>query len=420
MALFFYRCIYLVALLPMLLRLLYRGIKQRTYWQRISERFGYLSAEIKQAEVWIHAVSVGEVKAAVILIQQLRQQKTDLQFFVTTTTPTGSAQLQRELGNGVGHSYLPYDVSYFYAAIFRRVKPQVLIIMETEVWANLILKAKQQHVPVVLANARLSKKSARGYATVSCLSKLVFSQFSVILAQQKADARRFRFLTRQTSVKPQIQVVGNIKFEQPLADDILPKGAQLRYKWGADKQVIALASSHTGEEMLLLQQFKKYAKENTLLMLIPRHPERFNAVFAEAKNMGFHCARRSDMQLVNSQTQVFLADSMSEMLLLLAACDVAIIGGSLLVHGGHNPIEPAALAKPVLIGPNYHNFQAIGDALIKAKAMQVVMPEQALTQAMTVLQEQKAHAMGQAGQQFVAQNSGSGALMCKAILPLIS
>lgn len=418
-ALFLYRFMYLFALPFMLLRLLYRGFKQPAYWQRLPERFGVLPKSLPESRIWIHAVSVGEVKAAVILINHLRRQDSRLSFFVTTTTPTGSAQLKRELGKSVAHAYLPYDVSMFYQPIFTQIKPRILLIMETEVWANLMFKARQQGVPVVLVNARLSKKSARGYARIGRLAKPVFNQFTLILAQQKADARRIKLLAETGAFKPTIEVVGNIKFAQSIPDDAVQKGMQLRQKWGQNKQVIALASSHAGEEALLLKQLAQAHAQDLLLMLIPRHPERFKEVFIQAQKQGFNTSKRSNMQTLDAHTQVFVGDTMGEMMTFLAACDVTIMGGSLLTQGGHNPLEPAVLAKPVLMGPHYHNFQQIGDALIQAGAMQVVSPEQALPTGLTLLRNQQAVAMGQAGQAFVHNNSQAASLMTAAILRCI-
>lgn len=417
MSLIVYRCIYALALGPIFLRLLYRGIKQPAYWQRAFERFGFLPKNIRQNDLWVHAVSVGEVKAAVILIKELKKAEPNLSFFVTTTTPTGSAQLIRELDNQVQHMYLPYDLGVFYRGIFRRVKPKALVIMETEIWPNLIHKAKQNDVKVVLANARLSKKSARGYARLQPLFKPVLTQFDAVLAQQKQDAAR---LVRLGAKKSNTRVVGNIKFDQEPVNQIPELAIQLKQAWGEKKTVIALASSHTKEEALLLTQLKESKPlENILLMLIPRHPERFKEVIKLSEQMGFNTASRSNMLGLNPQTQVFIGDSMGEMMALLSACDLVIMGGSLLTKGGHNPIEPAALAKPILMGPNYHNFQKIGDMLIKAGAMKVVEPHQALDAALQTLSENQGIKMGQCAQQVAFKNIGAAKLMSQAIVRLI-
>lgn len=417
-SLFLYRCVYIVALLPILLRLFYRSLKQPDYRRRIAERFGIPPKSITQNNIWLHAVSVGEVRAAVILIQALQKANPSLSFFVTTTTPTGSDQLMREMSNGVQHMYLPYDISLFYCTLFKRVNPDVLIIMETEVWPNLILKAHKASVPIVLANARLSKKSARGYSRLGRLFRPILNKFDLILAQQKPDAARFRALGAKSS---NVKIMGNVKFDQPLPNKASELGETLRKTWGENKSVIALASSHEKEEALLLNQFtNSKEQEHRVLMLIPRHPERFSEVIKTAQSMGFNTATRSQMSHIDKNTQVFVGDTMGEMLELLSASDIVIMGGSLLTKGGHNPIEPASIAKPIVMGPYYHNFQQIGDRLIKVGAMKVANPDQALDTAEKIISAQQAIHMGQAGQQFVQKNSGSATNMAEAIANLIN
>lgn len=418
MSLFLYRCVYIVALIPILLRLFYRGLKQPSYRRRIAERFGVLPQGIKPNRVWIHAVSVGEVRAAIILIQALKKTDPSLSFFVTTTTPTGSDQLMREMAKCVDHMYLPYDISVFYSAIFKRVNPDVLVIMETEIWPNLILKAHKMNVSIVLANARLSKKSARGYSHLGSLFRCVLNKFDLILAQQKPDAARFRTLGANSLA---VKIMGNVKFDQPLASTTSNLGKILRKTWGENKGVIALASSHEKEEALLLNQFASSKEQaQRILILIPRHPERFSEVIKTAQGMGFNTAIRSQMSTLNKHTQVFIGDSMGEMMALLSASDIVIMGGSLLTKGGHNPIEPASLSKPIVMGPYYHNFQQIGDSLIKAGAMKITSPEQALDTAEEIISSQQAANMGQAGKLFVQKNSGSAMKMAKAMVALIN
>lgn len=402
--------------MPIFLRLIYRGIKQPTYWQRIPERFGFVPSHIDSNDLWIHAVSVGEVRAAVILIKELKKVDPRISFFVTTTTPTGSAQLIRELDNSIEHMYLPYDLGLFYREIFKRVNPKMLVIMETEIWPNLIHKAKQNNVKIVLANARLSKKSARGYARLNRLFKPILNQFDAVLAQQRQDAMRFKKLGAKQSCT---QVVGNIKFDQEPINQNPELTAELQQAWGGNKTLIALASSHPKEEALLLSQLKENRYlENILLIIIPRHPERFKEVIKLSEQMGFITAKRSNMLELNQQTQVFIGDSMGEMIALLSACDLVIMGGSLLTKGGHNPIEPAALAKPILMGRHYHNFQKIGDMLLKAEGMKVVEPEKTLDAALEILNLNQGAKMGQCAQEVVKKNIGAASLMSQAILKL--
>lgn len=416
MSLTLYRFIYLLALPLILLRLIYRSLKQPEYRARLSERFGKVPKHVGACEIWIHAVSVGEVKAAGILIKALKRADSNLSFFVTTTTPTGSAQLMREVGDLVEHMYLPYDLAILYAGIFKRVRPQTLIVMETEVWPTLIRCAKQKRLKLVLANARLSKKSARGYARLGHLFRPLFNQFDAVLAQQKQDAARLRCLGVD---KSKLHINGNLKFDQPLMQHTPMLTKQLLSAWGGTKTVIALASSHPKEERLLLDQLKALKNASSIvLMLIPRHPERFDDIIKLAEQMGFITAQRSLISAITTKTQVVVGDSMGEMDALLATCDLVIMGGSLLAKGGHNPIEPAALAKPVLMGPHYHNFQQMGDMLIKAGGMQVVEPADALLEALKIINSNQAQTMGERAQRAVQKNTGAAESMSHIILDL--
>ncbi|NQD36845.1 3-deoxy-D-manno-octulosonic acid transferase [Permianibacter sp. IMCC34836] len=348
-----YTLVFFLLMPFVLLRLWWRGRANPGYRQRWAERFARLPA-LKTGGIWVHAVSVGETLAAVPLIKALQQRYPQLPITVTTTTPTGSERVKAAFGGSVQHVYGPYDLPWLVARFLRTVQPRLCLIMETELWPNLLAGCATARVPVVLVNARLSKRSARGYSKVGLLTRDMLQHLTLIAAQERSDARRFRRLGVSAA---QVVVTGSIKTDVTVTDAQRALGASLREQLGAQRYVVIAASTHAGEDELVLDAFAQLrAKvQNAALILVPRHPERFDAVAALVQQRGFVTARRSRAD-VSAQTQVLVGDSMGELMGLYAAADVAFVGGSLVPTGGHNLLEPAALAIPILQGPHSFNF----------------------------------------------------------------
>ena len=338
-----------------LLRLAVRGLRLRDYWRRWGERFGLVVPVAEPTEVWVHAVSVGESLAAMPMIRELVDQYGPGRVWVTTTTPTGSARVRESLGDAVRHSYFPYDLPGSVRRAMRRIAPRRIVIMETELWPNLFRAARNRDVPLLVANARLSPRSFRGYSRVRGFAAETLQNCALIAAQSEHDAMRFKSLGA-----PRVEVMGNIKFDLTIPADQVEAGAELRERFGAARPVWIAASTHEGEEVAALDAHRELRKHfpDAVLILVPRHPERFDGVADQVREAGLSVARRSQQEPA-ADAAVYLADTMGELLMLFGACDVAFVGGSLVPVGGHNLLEPAAWEKPVLTGPHLHNFTAI-------------------------------------------------------------
>ncbi len=362
----------LTAALPfVLLRLYWRSLKQMGYRKNWSERFANIKAiPANDKVIWLHAVSVGEVIAATPLIKNILKKYPQHHLVITTTTPTGRAQVQQRFGDAVISLYLPYDLPLIVKRFLKRIHPEIAIIMETELWPNLLYYTAKRHIPLLLANARLSLRSMKGYQHIASLTEQMLQNFTNIAAQSDLDGSHFL----QLGANPdKLFISGNIKFDLQLPEGIQQKGLQLKHDYGNRPTFIA-ASTHETEEEVILDAFKNIQQQhpNTLLILVPRHPDRFNKVAKLCKSHGFTVARRSLKQMPTIDTSIMLGDTMGEMMLFYAASDVAFVAGSLCQVGGHNLIEPAALKLPLLTGPNLHNFEAISELLKKANALKIV------------------------------------------------
>lgn len=390
-----------------LLRLLWRGIKAPEYKKRWLERFGIGSAPDQKGGIWVHAVSLGESIAATPLIQKFIDEYPEQPITVTCMTPTGSEHIQKTFGYKVHHCYLPYDIPLLLRFFIKKIQPNTLVIMETELWPNLIHTAKVLGVKVILANARLSERSAKGYKKVSALSYPMMQQLDLIAAQSPADGQRFIELGLD---KYKLAVTGSIKFDIQVPDSSEEFSQQFKKSWGPDRPVLMVASTHEGEDVIWLKYWPEVLKKvpDALLMIVPRHPERFNSVAQLIKQQGFDLARRSKPDSVSANTQVFLGDSLGEMMGFYAACDVAFIGGSLVENGGHNPLEAAALNKAIMIGPSYFNFQDIVTQLIEGNGIDVLAEHELATKAIELLLDQeKRREKGIAANAVVQKNLGS-------------
>lgn len=410
MARLLYSLCFFLALPLIWLRLLWRSRRQPEYLQHLGERHGRFPPRPEGPLIWVHAVSVGETRAAQPLIEGLLAQYPDSRILLTGMTPTGRATGREVYGERVFQCYLPYDLPFTVDRFFRHFSPRFGVLMETEVWPNLLAAARRHGVPVLLANARLSARSARGYRRFSALARPAFAALSGVAAQTAADAERLQALGAAPVV-----VCGNLKFDVSPAADKLALGQAWRAALG-ERPVWLAASTREGEEALLLAAWRQQAPAAALLILVPRHPQRFDEVAELCRTAGLATERRSH-GLPQADTEIWLGDSMGEMAAYYAAADLAFIGGSLLPLGGQNLIEAAACGCPVLIGPHTFNFaQASDDALAAGAARRVADAEDLLRQVQHLLQaDGERTAMRQAAQSFAAAHRGATARMLEFI-----
>ncbi len=408
-----YNILFTLILPLIIVRLLWRSMRAPAYRRRWAERMGLPALTQEQLArrgewLWVHAVSVGESIAAAPLIRQLRQQHPELPIVVTTMTPTGSERVNAMFGDDVCHVYAPYDHPVAVLNFLRRFRPHTLVIMETELWPNIIHYTKAQGGHVVVANARLSEKSARGYEKFPKLGKPMLQQIDCIAAQAPNDAARFERLGVDAA---QLRVTGSIKFEIDVPEDIAQERAVLGALIEGERPTLIAASTREGEEEKVLAAYKQCLLEipDLLLVLVPRHPERFRAVEKLCRENQLCVVKRSEQRNVGAECNVLLGDSMGEMLRYFSIGDVAFVGGSLVPTGCHNVLEPAALGLPVLVGPSQFNFQTICEQLEEASALQTVTDEKALAEAVVTLCKDvtKRQAMGAAGQTLIKANRGA-------------
>ena len=399
--------------------LLWRGRRNPAYLRRIGERFG-LGAGIaaNRGCVWIHAVSVGEVQAAAPIVKALRSRYPDETIVVTSTTSTGAGRISKAFGGGIVHRYFPLDLPGSVARFLNRVAPRVAIIMEAEIWPNLLEECRRRGIPVILANVRLSERSAAGYRRFRGLFAPVLADVAAIAAQSGEDARRMASIGAPPDV---IDVTGSTKFDIPMLASLREEAAALRRNWGSSRDIWIAASTHDGEESLVLDAFEQVldAIPESLLVLVPRHPERFREVGAYVRRRGFESVMRSQRPVDCSGVEVFIGDTMGELPLFYAAADVAFVGGTLVKRGGHNVLEPAALGLPVLFGPHVFNFAEISSRLIEAGGARTVDDAASLGRAVVdyLRDADLRHTTGARGRTFVEGNRGAGDRVVALISP---
>jgi len=386
----------------LILRLGWRGLGNPAYWQRWGERFG--RTPVPPCQGWVHAVSLGEVQAALPLIGALL--KCHLTIMVTTMTPTGAQRLREVFGEQVQHVYLPYDLPGAVNRFLTQLHPQFLVLMETELWPNLLDACHQRQLPVILANARLSAQSAKKYQRVKGLMREMLNALTVIAAQTQEDAEHFLKLGAGN-----VQVTGNIKFDSHLPAHLAEQVAKLRQQWGVDRLVWIAASTHEGEEEQVLEAFAEVKKtfKQLLLVLVPRHPERFKRVASLCKQQGYLTVRRSEGGPCLPHTDIYLGDTLGELPFLYAACDVALVGGSLVPVGGHNLMEPAAVGLPIIIGPHVFEWAEISRQLLQAQGAVQVQNVNQLTNAVRKYLGDATlrRKTGEYARTFVEQNRGA-------------
>jgi len=404
-------------LLPLLIiRLFAKSVKAPAYRKRILERLGFVQ-KINAPVIWIHCVSVGEFRASITLIDTLIKQHPQHKILVTTTTPTGSSALKQHYKNQVLHYYFPFDLSLIVKRYIKRVNPDLCILMETEIWPNLIHALKQRNIPSILINARLSRRSLEKYQKFApkLISKTL-NQLTLIATQNQNSATRFIQLG---VVENKVINTGNIKFDlNPTANSATTE--TLKQIIGPRK-VITFASTHAGEEAEIIKHYVKVKEQiDALLVIIPRHPERFNEVEKLAKNADLTVARRSNAT-PNNTAQILLGDSMGEMLSYFAISDIVFMGGSLNQTGGHNMLEPAAHSKAIIFGPNVFNFAEISADLLNNQASIQVQNAQALfTQIISLLgNSQQLEVLGKNAKQYFDSQKGAVKKIAKLIKNII-
>ncbi|WP_183165687.1 lipid IV(A) 3-deoxy-D-manno-octulosonic acid transferase [Azomonas macrocytogenes] len=398
-----------LALPLIVLRLLWRARRAPAYRQRLGERFACGLPVMRQGGIWVHAVSVGESIAAAPLIRAFSERHPGLPITVTCMTPTGSERIRALFGERVQHCYLPYDLPWAAARFIEHLAPRLAVIMETELWPNHIHACARRGIPIALANARLSARSARGYARFSGLTRPMLREMSWIAAQSEVEAERFR----QLGARPEhVAVTGSIKFDLAIDPQLPVQAGCLREQWHSmARPTWIAASTHVGEDESVLAAHRRLLVEypHALLILVPRHPERFDTVQALCQREGFATLRRSFKQALTAQHQVLLGDTMGELLFLYALADIAFVGGSLVPSGGHNLLEPAALGLPLLSGPHLFNFQDVAAKLREAGALLVVQDTASLAQQVGALCGDPAlrAQLGLSGQAVLDANRGA-------------
>lgn len=352
-----------------LIRLLWRSRKNKQYRLRLRERFGFIRVpKTYQNGIWIHSVSVGETVVAASLVQKLQKEMPGIPIIITTMTITGSERVRALLGALVYHVYVPYDLPGAVNRFLKRAKPRIVLLMETELWPNLLYCSSRKKIPVLLANARLSEKSAQGYRRFFWFTHTMFERIALIAAQSSEDADRFEQLQVP---KEKIKVAGSIKFDLVLPPSIKEGAEHLRQQIGAYRPVWIAASTREGEEERILEAFSLVKKQlpNCLLILAPRHPERFEKVRDMCRDRLYHVVSRSSKHTCAENTDILLGDTMGELMLFYGASDVAFVGGSLLPYGGQNMLEPALFGLAIITGRHLFNFSEAARLLQDAQAL---------------------------------------------------
>jgi 3-deoxy-D-manno-octulosonic-acid transferase len=418
------RALYVLAtylLLPVVLAIEgWQALRHRQQRGRIAQRLGFVPRARMPGSVWIHAVSVGEVQAAAALVKELRRRDSSLPIVLSTVTATGAERATALFKDTVQLCYLPYDLPGAMRRFVDRIAPRVAVILETELWPTLYGELRRRGIPLVIGSARLSEKSVRRYRRVALLVRSALSGNITIGAQTATDAERFRAIG---AAPAQVHVTGNVKYDLEIANDQIERGRALRAQWGMARPVWIAGSTHEGEETAALTAHDSLRQRypNALLVLVPRHPQRFEAVRELLDGRQVPYARRSRGEVPRTDQPVLLVDTLGELQMLYAAGDVAFVGGSLVPIGGHSLLEPAVLALPILSGPHTQNSHDVAELLRQADALQVVDDAEALGAAMLRWLEHpaEARAAGTRGRDAVAANRGAVGRLVALIEPLL-
>jgi 3-deoxy-D-manno-octulosonic-acid transferase len=389
--------------------LVWRGLRYPAYWYRWPERFGFVQPLPDARTIWVHAVSVGEVRSATPLILALADRYPQHRLVVTTMTPTGAAQVRDLCGDRVTHCYVPYDLPGAVRRFLDRVHPEVAVVAETEFWPNIFAECGRRKIPLLLVNGRVSQASLRGYLRVPRVTRAMLANADLLCAQTRVDAQRLRNLGVPETL---IHVTGNLKFDVELPARLLTEAHDLRGQWGRARPVLIAASTHRGEERKVLEAFAllRARLPDLLLVLVPRHPERFQSVARLCRRSGYTVALRSATPgALPPGTHVLVGDTMGELQRLYAASDVAFIGGSLVSHGGQNLLEACAVHVPVVFGPHMFHFEEISAMALERGAARQVLDVEALAAAVALYFEQPElrRVAGSAAHTLVTENRGA-------------
>lgn len=397
-------------------RLYQRGKENPGYRERREERFGIYPGEPLKRSLWVHTVSVGEFLAAKPLIDWLMATYPSWPLVITTMTPTGAERVRAAYGERVHHFYLPYDFPFAVERFLDHVQPHLLVIMETELWPNLVHFTAARKVPVVVANARLSERSAKGYKRISWIARPMLEAITVVAAQSGADASRFLELGLRPDA---LQITGTVKFDLVVDEALRAQAQQLRERWGAKRPVWIAASTHPGEDEQVLQAFRFLETQvpKLLLVLVPRHPERFDTVATLLQQQNFRLARHSREEPVTPDVEVVLGDTMGELVKLMAASDVAFVGGSLEPVGGHNMLEPLAVGIPVICGPHVFNFATVAQLLTEQGVLTTVSSPLGLANAVQTLlnNPSQRQTLAEKGMAVVDEHRGALQRLCRIL-----
>lgn len=410
---FLYTCLFYLIIPFIVLRLLWRSIKAPAYRHRWHERFALYNKEFSSGFLWFHAVSVGEAEALFPLLKRIQLLHPDTKLLITTTTPTGSARVKTVMQNTVTHVYLPYDIPDAISRFMICFKPRLAVMMETEIWPNLFSYCGNHDIPLYIINARLSEKSAKGYQKIAGLCHSALANVKAIAAQTEEDAGRFVII----GADPQkINNLGNIKFDVEITSSTLAKGLAIKAELFKNRFVWLIASTHKDEEKIFLDSYKilKETIPELLLILVPRHPERFPLVKKLIEKEHLSVVTRTSEELVDNVTDVYLVDTMGELKLMYAAADVAFIGGSMVPTGGHNILEASAVGVPVMFGPFMDNFKEIARGVLVENAALQCQSASDIISSMQLLYQQPDYRMELAkrGKAFVERNQGAIARIC--------
>ena len=400
----------------LLLKLWRRGKNSPAYRQRIAERFGFASQSVDQSPLWIHAVSVGEVVAIAPLIRRLHLQYPEQAILLTTSTPTGAQRVRKLFKNNakVFHQYCPYDQPCAVSRFLSNHQPIGLLIVETELWPNMLAQCKQRAIPVMLANGRMSKKSKRGYQKLASMTATMLSQVDLLVAQYASDGEQFKKLGLSAH---KLIVSGSVKFDMIIGENVLSDAAAFKARAGS-RATIILGSSHVSEEQGVLEQMADIWQQypDMLLIIVPRHPERFSEVAELATQYTNQVLRRSQSD-INEQCQVYIGDTMGELSMLYACADIAVVGGSFVALGGQSPIEPAAVGKGVIMGPQQYNFSVICPQMQDAGGLVTCDDFNELQQQLISLfaDTKKIQAMGECALGYVSAQRGASETLFKNV-----
>jgi 3-deoxy-D-manno-octulosonic-acid transferase len=391
------------------------------YRGRLHQRLGFVSPQRKPGCLWVHAVSVGEVQAAAGLIRELQRRLPDVEVVLTTVTPTGAQRVAALFGDAVRHCYLPYDLPGSVHRFLDRIEPSVSIILETEIWPTLYHQLGRRGIPLVMASARVSTRSVDRYRRMATLFRETLSHGIVIGAQSTADAERFRAIG---AAPDRVRVTGNVKFDLEVPQAAVDAGQEFRARGATRRPVWIAGSTHEGEEeaVLVAHGLVRARHPSALLILVPRHPQRFDAVRSLLRKRGHSFAQRSTGEPPAASQDVFLVDTLGELQMFYAAADVAFVGGSLVPIGGHNLLEPAALGLPILSGPHTQNAQDIAELLAQAGVVRIVRSREELAQRVSDYFDdpEQARRDGARGLEVIAQSRGAVGRLVEMVLPLLS